>query len=196
MRDWVRARRAWRGYGLAIDDADGPIAENYGMAPVRLPHGEVVWGDRIDPARVIIRNIPLPDNEYRWGDVVLHDGAPNGERVVNGRTFGVFDVLERWSPSEIPTHQVVASCPSEDDSKALIAHFERHHFAAEDWSANVRRLCRACSVGSPDGHNHSFGTTDTDRDFGLASPRGLAEQILSTWAENGAGRAFGDLRAI
>jgi tetratricopeptide (TPR) repeat protein len=196
LRDWVRARRAWRGYGLVIDGEDGPITCKYGMAPVRLPHGEVVWGDRIDPARLTIRNIPRPESEYRWGDVVLHDGEPNGERVVNGRTVGVFDVFMRWSPSEIPTHQAAVTCPSQEDSKALIELFDDHHFAAEDWSANVRRLCRACSTGNPDGHTHAFGTTETDRIFGLASPRGLAERLLSTWAARGRGRAFSDLQAI
>jgi tetratricopeptide (TPR) repeat protein len=195
LRDWKRARNAWRGYGIEIAGDDGPVSCDFGMAPVRLPHGEVVWGERIDPARVVVRNVPLPDSEYRWGDVLLHDGAPNGERIVNGTTYGVFDVLEKWSPSEIPTLQVNVVCPTNEDSRALIDLFDANKFAAEDWTANVRNLCQACSTGNPDGHNHNFGTDNSERHFGIASPVGLAEQLLARWA-NSNGRAFSDLRAV
>jgi hypothetical protein len=182
LRDWSGARAAWRGYGIDdIPDGDGPIACDYGSTPVRLPHGEVVWGDRIDPARVIIRNVPLPDTEYRWGDVVLHDGQPNGERVRNGRKRAVFDVLERWSPSEIPTLRVETTFASHEDGEALVDLFDTNHFAAEDWTTNVRYLCTSCSEGSP--HDHAFpsaaeGETHT---FGLACPRGLALTLLAEW---------------
>ena len=196
LRDWKRARRAWRGYGLEIPGDDGPVSCDYGMAPVRLPHGEVVWGQRLDPARLIVRNIPLPDSEYRWGDVVLHDGAPNGERIVNGRSYGVFDVLERWSPSEIPTFRVNVNCPRNEDSQSLIDLFDARHFAAEDWTANVRTLCKACSEGNPYGHNHAFGTSETNRDFGIAAPRGLTETILAEWVQRDSGRNHGHLEAI
>ncbi len=196
LRDWGLARRAWRGYGLEIEGEDGPVACDYGMAPVRLPHGEVVWGERIDPARVIVRNIPLPETGYRWGDVLLHDGAPNGERTVDGHVYSVFDVLDKWSPSEIPTYQVRAVCPTSGDSDALVDIFDANYFAAEDWSANVRNLCRACSEGNPDGHNHPFGAGDFERHFGLASPLGLAERLLAEWVRGGSGREYSDLRLV
>ena len=194
LRNWKLAREAWCGYGIEIDGTEGPITCDWGMAPVRLPHGEVVWGERLDPARLIVQNVPIPDSNYRWGDIVLHDGAPNGERTVNGQVYGVFDVLERWSPSEIPTFRVLVTCPSNEDSHTLVDLFEERKFAAEDWTSNVRKLCKACSEGNPDGHNHPFGTTENDRDFGIAAPRGLAETLLKEWVNAGSGRSYSELQ--
>jgi hypothetical protein len=158
---------------------------------VRLPHGETVWGPRIDPARVVIRNIPMDNTAFRWGDIVLHDGAPNGEREVAGRVYSVFDVLARWSPSEIPTLRVEVRCDSEGDARALIGLFESNHFGAEDWSANVRKLCKACSRGNAGGHDQPFDTAGTLRTFGLASPMGLARNLLREWkAKSPATRSY------
>jgi hypothetical protein len=184
LRDWKTARRAWRGFGLEIPDGDGALELDYGIAPVRLMAGEVVWGHRIDPARLIVRSIPLRDSGHRWGDVVLHDGAPNGERTAFGQTYSVFDELERWSPSEIPTLRVQVYCADNGDSTALVDAFEAAKFAAEDWTASVRALCRACSEGNPDaGHAHGDDPVSTEREFGLASPMGLATRLLRQWRE-------------
>lgn len=180
LRDWTLARKAWRGYGIEISGEEGPVECNFGSTPVRLIETEVVWGVRLDPARVAIRNIPLRAPEFRWGDIVLHDGAPSGEREVNGRSYPVFDVLERWSPSEIPTLTVDVRCNSQS-SEALVDIFDSRGFAAEDWTANVRNLCKACSEGLPSGHSHPFSPGSDDREFGLASPMGLARQLLEEW---------------
>ncbi len=180
LRNWDLARKAWRGYGLEIDDGPGPVVCDYGSTPVRLPNDEIVWGPRIDPARVIVRNIPFPESGFRWGDIVLHDGAPNGEREMNGTVYSVFDVLERWSPSEIPTLGVDVHCDSIEDSKDLIRAFESHDFGAEDWSTNVRYICKDCSEGRP-GHNHVPRDPGPKRSFALASPMGAALQFLQEW---------------
>lgn len=106
LRRWDVARSAWRRFGIQVPDGDGEIQMLLGPAPVRIrpqDHGEVVWGLRIDPARVVVKNVPLPESGRRWGDIILHDGAPNGHRTFGDRTYSVFDELERWQPSEIPT---------------------------------------------------------------------------------------------
>ena len=196
LRDWPLARKAWRGYGLSIDGEEGPVTCAYGMTPVRLPNGEVVWGDSIDPARVIIRNVPFRDSGFRWGDIVLRDGAPNGERRSGTQTYSVFNVLEKWSPSEIPTYAVTVTCGDASDSEALVKLFEEQSFAAEDWTANVRTLCAACSRGNPDAqHTHAFKADATEREFGIAAPRGLAEKLLARWASGARGRSYGALEA-
>jgi hypothetical protein len=181
VRDWGLARKAWRGYGLEIPEGEGPIACDWGWAPVRLPNNEIVWGPRLDPARVILRSIPFAESGYRWGDIVLHDGAPNGEREIDGKVYSVFDVFEKWSPSEIPTLAVEVHCASEEDARALTEPFESRGFGAEDWTTNVRPLCKACSEGRPSGHSHPFANGGPDRSFGVASPMGLAVELLNQW---------------
>jgi hypothetical protein len=71
LRDWDTARMAWRGYGIEIP-GDGPPNGDFGVSPVRInpeTSGEVVWGRRIDPARIVLENIPLPGSGHRWRDV-------------------------------------------------------------------------------------------------------------------------------
>ncbi|HEV3088841.1 MAG TPA: tetratricopeptide repeat protein [Candidatus Elarobacter sp.] len=203
LRDWDLARRAWRGYGMSADeipDGKGAIEVDWGLSPVRLHSetAEVVWGRRIDPARIRIDSIPFPESGHRRGDIVLHDGAPNGEREADGRVYSVFDALERWSPSEIPTLRAEVRCASEKDSMALIDAFEAARFAAEDWTANVRPLCKSCSEGRPDpSHHHGARETPEERSFGIAAPMGLAVRTLRAWREASlATRAFEEPTAV
>jgi hypothetical protein len=36
--------------------------------------GEVVCGERLDPARLLILSVPLPESRHRFYDIVLNDG--------------------------------------------------------------------------------------------------------------------------
>jgi hypothetical protein len=197
VRDWATARRAWRGYGVDIPDGEGSPECNWGLTPVRLPNNEVVWADRLDPARAAIRSIPFPDSGFRYGDIVLHDGQPNGERRINDRIYYVFDVFECWAVSEIPTLTVTVACEDDSDAGALIALFEEQTFAAEDWTTKVRPLCADCSRASVESrsepHHHPHAP-EGQRSFGIASPEGLARKLLNRWeADAPERRAFSDL---
>jgi len=93
---WDVARRAWQKCGIPIPPGDGPIEMALGHVPIRLTEnseGEVVWSRRIDPARAVLISVPLPDSGHRWGDLVLHDGAANGYRMLRGQKVPVFDEL-------------------------------------------------------------------------------------------------------
>ena len=198
LRDWDMARRAWRAYGLTLPEGVGPIEADFGMSPVRLDPdgaGEVVWGRRIDPARVRIENIPFPSSGHRWADVVLHDGAPNGSRQVDGREYPVFDELQRWAPSDVPTVEAAVSAGAPGDLDELIDLVERAGYAAEDWTRNVRMLCRRCSEGVVHGE-HSDGALDTGREHlvGIAAPFATAQGIVDTWSE-GPGRVCHTIEA-
>ena len=77
-----------------------------GPVPIRLAErggGEVVWSKRIDPARAVLANVPLPTSGHRCGDVVLHDGAANGYRLLRGKEVPVFDALACLQPSIFST---------------------------------------------------------------------------------------------
>ena len=194
---WDEARGAWRRYGLEIPDGEGPVEGAFGMAPVRLDpdgSGEVVWCQRLDPCRAVIDNVPMPGSGHRWMDVVLHDGAPNGERTWQGNTFPVFDELERLSDSGVPT----LSATVETSTQAAIDDLQRRctegGLGAEDWASSIRVLCKTCSEGSleerPDHEHHQVES----HSFGFAGEEAAVRSALEAWsAEDPETRSFRDL---
>lgn len=195
LRDWPAARDAWRRAGLQIAAGQGPIEEDFGITPVRLnpdDQGEVVWGLRIDPVRVVVGNIPYPASGFRAGDVVLHDGAPTGERQHQGRSYPVFNVLALFEPSANSTYEAEVRTRDAADLEALTTALAAARIAHEVWTTNVRVLCQQCSEGTP--HEH-----DAERDpqpgwpdrhvLGLstASPE-AARRVLEHWSADADGR--------
>ncbi len=193
LRDWTAAREAWRRAGLPIGDGDGPIEADFGMTPVRLnpqERGEVVWGTRIDPVRVVIGNIPYANSGFRAGDVVLHDGAPVGEREAQGRTYSVFNVLELFEASPNSTFEAEVRARDAADLKALTAALESADIDHEVWTTSVRTLCKQCSEGSPHAHHdveeaaawpesHVLGISATSPD--------AARKVIERWSSGGQG---------
>ena len=156
LRNWEIARNAWKDNGIKLEGDSGPIAMNFGIAPVRLnpsESGEVVWASRIDPVRARIDNIPYKESGFKYRDIVLHDGAPVGTRKIAEKEYSVFNVLELFEPSNYSTIEASVSIESDEDLKVLQKIFSDtpHHF--EDWSTNVRILCRQCSEGKPHEHH-------------------------------------------
>jgi len=197
LRDWPSARDAWRAIGVDPGPGDGPPILKLGPSPIRLTAGEVVWANRVDPCRARIANVPLPQSEHRWGDLVLHDVAPRGERQAWGRTWGVFDEIERLEEGEFPTLECEVHAPAAEDAAALDEHFTDHDLGAEDWTSSVRWLCESCSIGSPHAHAADGGTMPVwlpARRYGFAGPAEEIRRHLRDWAEDGPGRSFGPLR--
>jgi tetratricopeptide (TPR) repeat protein len=200
LRRWDVARRAWRAYGLDIPDGDdsgggdaGPIEADFGFTPVRLlPVGdgsggrrEVVWGQRIDPSRARIDSIPFPESGHRWGDIVLHDGSPNGYREIGGRTLPVFDELVRWEPSDVPTVQASVSATDKADVETLLQQITDAGHAAEDWTRNVRTLCASCSEGIVHAeHTDDALASGTQHYLGIAAPLATATDLVTAWADS------------
>jgi hypothetical protein len=235
LQDWPLARRAWQAYGLKVTGAPGdpagtdePTGMDLGSAALRLsPEGEaeVVWGRRLDPARIEVQSIPLPSSGRRWGEVVLHDGVPHGERTLTaGHTpvaYPVFDEIELWAPSPVPTWVVLLEAATEADRDALERLAADAGFAAEDWSSSVRLLCRPCSesrmpsdegdgTARQDPHDHSVPGNPgplghvmpgdlwiPERECGLAAPAGLVRGLLDGWVADSPGtREWRDLEEV
>ena len=115
LRDWATAREVWRSLKLLTEDGEGPINQDRGQTPVRVnAEGledrptEVVWSERLCPVRARLINIPTGATGFRFGDVVLHDGAPVGYRLNSfGKERPVFNVLELFEPSRFSTYEAV-----------------------------------------------------------------------------------------
>lgn len=188
LRDWATARAVWKSQGFELPPGEGPIDADFGITPVRLnPNGEaeVVWAERIDLVRAHLTSIPFTDSGFRFGDLVLHDGAPVGYREHDDREYPVFNVLELFQASRHSTYEADVVAPAESDIEALDALCRRTGVVMEDWSRSARFLCKACSEGRP--HEHH----DHDKqDEGWRSERRVAlaaisdsdvEAVLDAW---------------
>ena len=191
LEDWAEARRAWKGFGIEVPEGEGPIEMEIGATPIRIhPNGpdgpyegaEVVWCRRIDPARAIIDCVPLPQSEHRFGDLLLHDGAPNGFRKLDGKEVPVFDELQLLTPSEYGTFEIIVDGVSPEDVESLTELAGERGLAAEDWSSNLRIICKACSEGSiTSKHTHDLDQT-TYRRIGFAALSEIqVREILRRW---------------
>jgi hypothetical protein len=184
---WKLARQAWRAHGIDVPGGDGPIDCPCGFGPIRLhPQGnaEVVWADRIDPARARLASIPFPESDHGWRDIVLNDGAPTGYREHDGKQYPVLDALERLERSPFGTYVARVALPPRRKLTAKLTELaEQLEGSAEDWSTSTRLICRACSEGSL----HEFHDTEAAPPKGVhligIAARGSshAVQILAAW---------------
>ena len=188
LGDWKEARRAWQSYGIEIPAGEGPIEMQLGPTPIRLnpdDEAEVVWCDRIDPARAVIRSIPLSDSGHRYGDIVLHDGAPNGYRKLDEQEIPVFDELELWQPSEFGTFVITLDNVTDTEMESLQQLLDDHDFVSEEWSTSIQMLCRECSEGRPFSEEHQHEPIQLDnRHLAVAAMSGdELHAILQQWQE-------------
>lgn len=193
LGDWAEARRAWRAYGVDVPDGDGPVELPLGHVPVRLnpdddgsggPAAEVVWARRLSPAHVRVVSVPTPPSAHRFGDVLLVDGVPHGERFDGRRWVSVFDEIAVLERSTVPSWTAEVTAPSAACTTALRDAAAIVEVEAQDWTATVRRLCVACSTGRP-GPGHDHEETDEwspDRTFGLSGTRTAVRELLDAWA--------------
>lgn len=203
---WDIARKAWRAVGVEVPAGEGPIDFACGRTPIRLnaeSEPEVVWADRIDPARAVLRSIPLPDSGFLYGDVVLNDGAPVGYRKSGEKEVPVLNCLGRLEASALCTWLVdvheeegAGARDPEQCIEELEALADERGLAAEDWSTNLRILCRACSEGRPHAE-HDQQRREREGTHRLAIAARTAEEaqsLLALWQARAPGFALGPLR--
>ncbi len=173
LRRWDVARSMWKQHGITLEGEAGPINMDFGITPIRLnPEGdaEVVWAVRIDPVRARIDSIPYVKSGFKYGDVVLHDGAATGYRQFGQREYSVFNVLELFESSAYETLIATVEISADEDLEELDNMFSttRHDF--EDWTTNTRSLCRQCSEGRP----HEYHDTKLDTEWRSERTLGMA----------------------
>lgn len=180
LADWNEARRAWRQFGIHIPDGPSEITMPPQNACVRLQSGEVIWGTRLDPARVEILNVPTPESERRYRDIVLNDGAPDGVRHAHGIEYPVFNEIMLWKASEYSTYSVSVTIPSETARNALLHLCAQREMGVEDWST-LRNLCALCSQGDPG--EHACANQSGASSFGFAAlSEDQLQMTLQEWA--------------
>ncbi|MEV4539856.1 hypothetical protein AB0J82_39400 [Asanoa sp. NPDC049518] len=179
QRDWATARDSWIGYGVNLPDGAGEIVADLGVTCVRINTAtgqEVVWAQRLCPTRARVRSVPF-ETGRRFGEVVLHDGAPNGERIVQGRRFPVFDEIMLFEPSDIATLSVTVTVAAGDDVEALLDAFAEADFGAEPTNS-AQPMCKCCSEGTVELER----AVDVGRQTVLvAAPKPRAEELLDSW---------------
>jgi len=201
---WDVARRAWRAAGIQVPDGTGVIDFPCGRTPVRLnpaTDGEVVWCDRLDPVRALIRNIPLPESGFRFRDVVLHDGAANGYRKLGERECPVFDCLTLLEPSAFVTCVATIQPGEASGWEAVMTVLSDNALdrgmAAEDWTSSVALICHDCSTGRPHEQHHHVPTVHEGphRVAIAASGEDDAQTLIAEWLPQANGARLAGLRS-
>lgn len=187
LRKWEIVRDAWKDNGIELEGDTGPINMNFGLTPVRLnpdDSAEVVWATRIDPVRAIIDSIPYKESGFRHGDIVLHDGAAVGYRESGERKYPVFNVLEHFESSNYSTVIASVRITSDDDLEELEVLFSETPHVFEDWTMNIRTLCKQCSEGEPHDHHDEELAEEwaSDRTLGIAVADGESiNNLFDMW---------------
>ncbi|MFC6022560.1 hypothetical protein ACFP2T_41190 [Plantactinospora solaniradicis] len=179
LRDWSTARDCWTGYGVDLPPGEGEILADLGITCVRIDTAtgqEVVWAHRLCPTRARVLTVPF-DPSRRFGEVVLHDGAPNGERIVQGRRYPVFDEIMLFTASDLATLSVTVTAATADDVEALLEAFPRHDFGAEVLTSG-EVLCKCCSEGSL---TQERSVEAGEQVVLLAAPEDRATELLDEW---------------
>jgi hypothetical protein len=194
LGEWAVARQQWQACSIRIPEGEGPIQEDFGVASVRLNPwggGETVFARRIDVVRARLLNVPLPESGFRFGDIVLNDGASTGRREMNGGTVPVFNVLARLVPSDFRTYAVFVECEDPADLDELLEASVPGIGYVEDWTHSVVHYCLRCSHGTPHRHDDARAADawNPDRNIGVAAQsRASLERLLSQWEAKGGGR--------
>lgn len=145
-------------------------------------------GPRLDPARIRIESVPLPDSGHRWGDVVLHDGEPVATRHAAGSNHFVFNQLARWEASPTPTLRATVSADSPGVIDALLTALESAGLTAEDWATHTTTSCVACST---DTHHQAMAAATAphhEHAVGIAATLGEAQPVIEAWERSHDGR--------
>ncbi|GAB4053981.1 tetratricopeptide repeat protein [Catellatospora paridis] len=195
LREWDTARDAWRGYGIPVADGTGEITDGFGTTCLRIrtdSGDEVVWAQRLCPTRARVTSVPF-DPSRRFGEVVLHDGAPNGERYIGDRRFPVFDELMLFTPSIAPTLAAQVTAATAADTEELIDAGFAHGVGVEVLTGRDL-MCKCCSEGRVDVERDVRGGEQTML-FGGTEEQ--TRQVLQDWAAAApAARSWTGLHAL
>lgn len=188
LKDWQLARQCWNFFGMKYEIINEDTAGKLADVSIRISpnaNAETVWATRICPARAIIKNIPLPESEHRFKDMVLNDGAPNGYRTSEGKEYPVLDEIQHLSKSDYQTYSVKCKLISKAEFEDLQQRCWKSDIAIENWTTDVQMLCKQCSEGKPhESHDHDLKSTNGENKIALASTsQETLVSVLEAWSQ-------------
>jgi tetratricopeptide (TPR) repeat protein len=188
LKNWRMARTAWNNFGLNFEINDEEPTAGSWDAPIRInpeEEAEVVWAVRIDPARAIIKSIPLAKSGHRYGDMILNDGAPVGKRQVNGQEYSVFNELELLQKSNFKTFSVIIKVDEEYQLEKLFDLLSQYDLPYENWTETVQFICKQCSEGTPhEKHDRNLEISLQSDNFNIAiasQNQEIVSELLIKW---------------
>lgn len=188
LKDWKTARQCWNFFGMKYEIINEDTTGELGDVSIRISpreNPETVWATRICPARAIIKNIPLPESEHRFKDVVLNDGAPNGYRISQGKEYPVLDEIQHLTKSDYQTYSIKFKPISNAHFEDLQQRCWKSDIAIENWTTAVQFLCKQCSEGKPhENHDHDLKSTVEEYRIALASTsQEKLSLVLEAWSQ-------------
>jgi hypothetical protein len=188
LKDWKLARHCWNFFGMNYEVINEDPAGNIGDVSIRISpnaNAETVWATRICPARAIIKNIPLPESEHRFKDMVLNDGAPNGYRMSDGKEYPVLDEIQHLRKSEYQTYSIKCKVISKEQFEHLQQRCWKSDIAIENWTTDVKMLCKQCSEGKPhESHDRDLKSPNEEYKIALATTsQEILVSVLEDWSQ-------------
>ena len=198
LHDWDEARRAWRAYGIETNEGPGEVVTSPVTSCVTIDpdnRGEVVWGTRIDPARIRIVNVPLPESGRRYGDILLNDGAPEVTRRSGKNEYPVFNELGLWKTSAHSTYEVDLTEFGPEAIQSLKQKCDDAGMGFEDWGS-IRILCAACSRGEPGEHTCTHESIAGHRFAFAATSESSLRKLINEWRETEPHGELGEIKLV
>lgn len=140
---WPTARKAWMKLGYPYSIQEGISEPQLGGIVVCLnekTRPEIVWANRLDPARARLESVPQPSSGYHHQDILLIERAEHVHHILGTHKIPVFRVIERLKHSRIPTFSVELHT-QENAEVQLLAHLcHRQRIGFDNWSMANRQM--------------------------------------------------------
>lgn len=140
------AKSVWSKFGLDNFKPNGPIC-------IRLSYQkqiEILWVRPLDPARGEIINIPHPNSDRRFRDIIIYDREVVGHNVVGRRRMPIMEELSLFKRSGFRTF----SCSLYTQNEKHLQYLERlcleHGLGFEVWSNATQQLVPVTEQATPE----------------------------------------------
>ena len=172
------ARNVWAKFGLSTDE---PSLSPVSIRLSRQGQFEILWVSRLGPARGVIRNIPHPGADRRYGDIVLFDHVIRGYHTSDVYRLPVYDDLGLLKRSHYKTFSCVVQTPTPKDIRALQQLCQDERLGFEVWANASQSFASQFFGNAPEYYFHN-SEAQPELLVAVAAPeREAALEILDSW---------------